>query len=497
MGTPLSRVELSHRIEQHLQSWGLKLFKDEADYFAWQRNVLSPTDLSSLHQLIQYRQDQTDPTADIQFYDLAANADILPVLYSQRYNFFAEVGVAIAQRLFTVRRVLDFGCGVGILTTFWASLFPDIEFLGIDRSSHSIEAASNQVSHRGLRNIRFECRQIPYDAMTGTHDCIVSTHALFQAEDSPGLSSADWNTFARSHDSARQLAVEEATGIGERIDALCGLMSPTGKMVLCEKTRHLGRRLLLQRAFARREFYPMSTPSLLGYDMVGVQVEDGPLYELVRQGQERTLAWHEEPEWKEGQSLYDCSGDTAAHLSAALNVVQGAMSHDVQLNQVIGSCTLQVGIWRKALAYGWVTTTAGFHGMLLGSVRDASIIVQSWTRFAQMSESDVLESIQQIWGNEDPTPSQDPIPAYENHTIAAQEVWSALPDRSIQEEQTFHESDGRAMHIELGRSGPFTYIYWANTYDQRQLMLVDSGHDDWLAAYYHESLAEMQSSAHF
>ncbi|WP_447971808.1 methyltransferase domain-containing protein [Nitrospira sp. M1] len=497
MGTPLSQIELSQKIEQYLQSWGLKLFKDEPDYFAWQRSVLSPTDLSSLQQLIQYRQDQNNATADIQFYDLAANPDILPVLYSQRYNFFAEVAVAIAPRLSAARQVLDFGCGVGILTTFWATLFPDIEFVGIDRSSHSIDAASQQVAQRGLQNIRFECCQIPHDKMTGTYDCLVSTHALFQAEDSPGLCSADWNTFERNHDAARQLVAEETTGIGKRMDALCELLAVNGKMVLCEKTRHLGRRVLLQQAFARRGFYPVSTPVSLGYEMVGVQVEDGPLYEIVREGQEQTLTWHEKPEWKEGQSLYDCSGVIAGHMVEALGIFQRTTSHDIQLNHVVGCCTLQAGIWRNAIAYGSLSTTSGFQGLLLGSVRDIAVIVESWKRFAQMTESEILESIQQVWGKDEATPPQDPVPAYENHTIAAQEVWSALPDRTIQEEQTFREPDGRAMHVELGKSGPLTYIYWANTYDQRQLMLVGSLHDDWLVAYYQESLADMQTTSHF
>jgi len=497
MVNPLSHIELSHRIEQHLQSWGLKLFKNEPDYFQWQRSVLSAADLSSLQQLIKYRQDQDNPTADIQFYDLAAAPEILPVLYSQRYRFFSEVGVAIAQRLASARCVLDFGCGVGILTTFWASAFPDIEFVGIDRSSKSIAAAAEQAIQRQLPNIRFESCQVPHDKMTGIYDCIVSTHALFQAENSPGLCSADWNTFARSHDSARQREAEEQTGVGERLDELCQVLSASGKMILCEKTRHLGRRILLQQAFTQRELQLTSTPMSLAYETVGEPVEDGPLYEIVREGHEPALDWSEEPEWKKGQSLYDCSGDVVRQMSLALELFQNAPSDKIQLKEVIGGCTLQVGVWRNAISYGYLSTTSGFQGMLLGSVRDSPVIVQSWKRFTAMTELEIQELILEIWGQEDVTPAQEPVPGYENHTVAAQEVWSALPDRTIQKEQTFRESDGRAMHIELGHSGALTYIYWANTYDQRQLMLVDSRHDDWLVSYYQESLAEMQSSSHF
>lgn len=496
MGTQLSSLDLSHRIEQHLQSWGLKLFNNEPDYFQWQRSVLSAANLSSLQQLIQYRQEQNNPTADIQFYDLAASPEILPVLYSQRYGFFSEVGVAVALRLTSARRVLDFGCGVGILTTFWASVFPDIEFVGIDRSSLSIAVASEQVSQRQLSNIRFESCQIPHDKMTGMYDCIVSTHALFQAESSPGVCSADWHTFARSHDSARQCEAEEQTGVGERLDELRQVLAPTGKMILCEKTRHLGRRVLLQQAFARRGFQLVSMPRSLAYETVGEPVEDGPLYEIVREGQGPAVGWSEEPEWKEGQSLYDCSGDVAEHMSRALEVCQSAPSNEIQFKEVIDGCTLQAGIWRKAMAYGYLSTTSGFQGMLLGSVRDSSVVLQSWKRFAAMTELEIQKLSQEIWGQEEVTTPQEPVPGYENHTVAAQEVWSALPDRTVQEEQTFREADGRAVHIELGHSGALTYVYWANTYDQRQLLLVDSLHDEWLVSYYQESLAEMQSSSH-
>ena len=187
------------------------------------------------------------------------------------------VGEAIATKLSSSKHVLDFGCGVGILTTFWATIFPDIEFVGVDRSSKSIEVASQQASERQLRNIRFECGQIPRDDISGVFDCLISTQALFQAENHSGLGSADWNTFARSTDVSLQRMQEDQTGVGERLDALCVALTMHGKMLLCEKARHLGRRIFLQRALARRGFRNACEPIALTYDSIGERVEDGPL----------------------------------------------------------------------------------------------------------------------------------------------------------------------------------------------------------------------------
>ena len=485
-----SSFNCSRLLETHLQSWGLRRFQDEAAYYRWQQSVLSPADLSSLNQLAQHRQNPENPSFDISFYDLAANPAILPVLYSQRYDFFSAVAPAIASRLSGVQRVLDFGCGVGILTTYWAMLFPDIEFLGIDRSFQSIAVASVQASQRRLTNIRFRHCQIPSDDIDGNYDCIVSTQALFQSEDHPGLFSVDWNTFTRSQDETLHTMVEDRTGVGERLDALCRVLTINGKMLICEKARHLGRKVFLQRAFLRRKFQNIHEPLYLSYECLGEHVEDGPLYEMSRDGVGHSIPWDEQPEWSPGQSIYPCFGTIASQMAMALGIHEAITSDAVKQNSRV--CTVRFGSWCKAISYGYVATTTGFLGMLLGSVKDSFIISQYVEHIEKMTEQELLETIPQIWGV--PRSPHEPIPGYENHTAAAQLLWEALPDRSIQEEKTFREPDGRAMHLELGLTRRLTYVYWANTLDQRQLVMADTLNADWLVEYYRESLTEMKSA---
>ena len=145
------------------------------------------------------------PEADISFYDLAAQERILPVLYSQRYDYYLEIGCAITDRIEPAQRVLDFGCGVGMLTTFYAWSFPHITFVGVDRSPGSIARASDEAAKRGLSNVQFETRHIPPDDLSDSFDLVISTQTLFQAERDPGLPSQSWKTMERACDPTLQM----------------------------------------------------------------------------------------------------------------------------------------------------------------------------------------------------------------------------------------------------------------------------------------------------
>src|SRR5689334_13551866 len=95
--------------------------------------------------------------------------------------------------------VLDFGCGVGILTTFYARQCPDREFVGLDRSTVSIAAAEQKAGELGLANVHFGCMDAEIERLPGRYDLIIATHALLQAEHDPGIPSDNWRTFMRAH----------------------------------------------------------------------------------------------------------------------------------------------------------------------------------------------------------------------------------------------------------------------------------------------------------
>jgi SAM-dependent methyltransferase len=383
---------IEQSLHNHLEQWGLRRFTSDEAYFQWQRQVLSANDIAALHAHAERKRRGTaeDETA---FYDLSAAEPILPVLYSQRYDYYRAVGPLVADRIRGATSILDFGCGPGILTTFYARRYPRAHVIGIDRSRASIAAAQRKAEALHLENVRFECADLDAGPSSGPYDRIVATHSLVQSEQDPGLPSSSWRTFERAHDAGAQSAFERRTGIGPRLDRLVDAMSPAGRMLVFEKTRQLARRIPFQRALAARSLELAEPPELVRYAVVEEVSDDGPFFVLAR-GTRNDIPWNEEPEPDEGPPF-----DRTRETSAA---------------------------------------------------------------------------------------SEPDAPLYETHWPSAQRAWEQLSGKTVIRQDTAEESDGRQWHVELGTAEDLRYLYCANTFDQRQLVLVEPGRAALLHTYYQE-----------
>ena len=387
----MANDSLQRLLREHLAWWGLRRFTSDRDYFAWQQQQFSPDDLKQLASRAQRKRegDYHDETA---FYDLAAHPKIFPVLYSQRYDYYEAIAPRMAVQCGDAKSILDFGCGPGILTSFCARLFPEKSFLGIDRSSASIAVAQKQADRLGLHNLRFDCMDGNIQPLSGGYDLVVATHVLVQAEQDPGLPSRSWRTFERGHDPALQTSFEQRIGLGPRLDNLLDVLSSNGRVIVCEKTRQLARRVPFQRALAARGLQLLEPPILVRYQSVEEPVEDGPFYVLQR-GSQQTVDWDESPEPDDGRPF---SPEAIAPFPDAEN------------------------------------------------------------------------------------------PLYENHWPSAQAAWEQLIDRDVLADTTRQGSDGRQVHVEWGRGSGVHYLYCANTFDQRQLVIVEQARAGMLDVYYQE-----------
>jgi len=379
-------------LHEHLAWWGLRRFTTDREYFAWQKRQLSRADLNQLLAQAE-RKRNGDRREDVSFYDLAAQPAVLPILHSQRYDYYDTVGLRVLACVGSATRVLDFGCGVGILTTFYAREFPDREFVGLDRSAASITAAQQKARELGLPNVRFDCVDAETEQLSGQYDLIVATHALVQAEHDPGIPSDSWRTFMRTRDVGWQTLFEQRTGLGMKLNQLRAVLGPNSRMIVCEKTRQLARRVPFQRALAERGLKLSQPSELIRYQSGEEVTDDGPLYHLQE----------------------EC-----------------------------------------AAVLDWDETTEPDDSMPLN--------------FSDLSRQ----------------PRGADSPLYENHGPSAQAAWERLNNRCVIQETTRQESEGRQLHVELGTVDEFVYLYCANTFDQRQLAIVEQPRAALLESYYQE-----------
>ena len=486
--------EPDRTLVQYLQSWGLREFHDEVSYYEWQRNTLSEQDLQDLQALVEQRQGGENAGADIEFYDFLATQPILSVIYSQRFDYFLKIGSLISPRLSSSDHVLDFGCGVGILTCLFAQQHPHTQFVGIDRSTRSITRARDEVEKRHLPNVQFHVIQDASIPLGGFYDCILSTQALLQSEREPGLPSRNWRTFERTCDRSQQEALEARTGLTMRLKALLNVLTPAGRLLCFEKTWNPGRRIFFQRALSGRRLFPISAPIPCSYHELGEMRVDGPLYEVSRVAVPELFAWNEDLFSGVGETLYRCVGSTAVHMSKELEISQLQETVRGQ-HATLGPWSFRFGVWEDALAWGLCETDSGFRGLLFASEGEKDLIFQFLKKVRQMTDVDFEEWIQDCWGHLRDVHQNHSTPAYENHCPSAQAIYEALPRKIIQQESTFAEGKGKEMHIEVGTTNTLQYFYWANTFDQRQLVLMDKSGAEILHEYYQESLEAARGSS--
>lgn len=483
-------MSVHERLLQHLATWGLREFRHEGDYYAWQRESLSPQVLHRLHALAENRQGGTNAEADQAFYDLASSSTVLPILYSQRFGYYRAVGTAIIQCLDDClqsgQSVLDLGCGVGILTTWYASVFPDCVFTGVDRSSRSIAVARQHAEALKLNNLSFHARAIPEDDLPGTFDVVIATQALFQSETDPGLPSRSWEGFEREDDAERQTVCETRTGIGERLDWALRRMNPTGRLLAFEKASHLGRRVLFQRTLASRGLYCDRDPVFLRYSSVDEHMLDGPLYSLTLE--RSAFGFDETPLLEPLDRVYRCQGKSADWVWSrflefgSLEQPVSSWSGDQQIQWQV--CRTEAGFvcWRLCIADTFV-------GVLVGAREDEAwfkSLVEERIQSGHHGKS-IQEALRGLWSTGESSDFQL-TPLYENHTPSAQDIWQRLPDRVIHRETTQTKPDGQQFHVELGHcAGHFVYLYWANTFDQRQIVVMEKAREPILEEYFSES----------
>jgi len=493
MTQPFEQIPpLNAALADHLAWWGLRRFESDAAYFQWQCDTLSSHDLNDLNRLAEAKRAPGGTGAETAFYDVAANSHILPVLYSQRYEYYDKVGPIVGERIGEARTILDFGCGIGLLTTFYARQFPGCSFVGVDRSAASLTVARERAKALRLSNLRFDCLDLEQTPLDDVYDLIVCTQALMQSERDPGLPSLDWRTFERARNPMVQSSFEQRTGVGGRLDRLCAGLNASGRMLVFEKTRQLARRVPFQRALAARGLRLLEVPISVRYRLVEEVADDGPLFHLTNRVPlalpESVPVWDEAPEHLTDEELHHCRGEGARFAWGRLpqRQVLKEVSWD---SPALGSPRAEWGRSGGALGYLYVTAGDRFTGLVVGRLGSGRRLeCEIGRQIEAIGENPAaLEAwLESAWPSSVTGDHPSLTPLYENHTASAQTVWLSLADRRTLQTSTFDEAPELQMHVELGETPGLMYLYGANTFDQRQLVVMEPQRGELLEQYYHE-----------
>jgi len=93
----------------------------------------------------------------------------------------------ITDRLHEGIDVLDVGCGAGHAMLHLARRFPESRFVGYDLSPEAVDMANERARAEGLKNVRFEARDLSAFSQPGRFDLVTAFDAIHDQKDPAGL----------------------------------------------------------------------------------------------------------------------------------------------------------------------------------------------------------------------------------------------------------------------------------------------------------------------
>ena len=116
----MSYSEIKQKLRKHLLSFGIRVFASD-EYWTWGGDKLGAKRGERLQALRRPMQECPNKEQLLEFYDYIAHPDVSGVVHSMKADTITVSGVEVESSLPPVGRVLDLGCSIGHLTTFYAS----------------------------------------------------------------------------------------------------------------------------------------------------------------------------------------------------------------------------------------------------------------------------------------------------------------------------------------------------------------------------------------
>jgi 2-polyprenyl-3-methyl-5-hydroxy-6-metoxy-1,4-benzoquinol methylase len=194
LARPHAEDPLVRRLAAHLGRYGIVPVLSELDFDhllvarVSDSKLRRETELAVRGPSARRRKGTTEKGELPDLYDLVADPLAGPVVLGRQAGAMLASGAAVTPHLAGRRRVLDLGCGVGHLATWYASLDPRRHVTGVDASGPAVERARVVAAEIGVPNVTFVRVDLERDALPeGPFDAVVETQTLYHCADLPGV----------------------------------------------------------------------------------------------------------------------------------------------------------------------------------------------------------------------------------------------------------------------------------------------------------------------
>ena len=154
-----SKNKIKNSLKKHLTDFGLKFFNNFDQYGLWQEDYFEKSNISTdtkkkyLRFLEKNLRSNSYSLGD-DFYDLIAKQKkLMLIAHSMKSNEILNSGLSVINELKENSNIVDIGCNSGYLTSFYAKVFPNSNFIGFDKSKNSILQASKIFNFEQYNNL--------------------------------------------------------------------------------------------------------------------------------------------------------------------------------------------------------------------------------------------------------------------------------------------------------------------------------------------------------
>lgn len=166
-------------LSAHLAAYGLRDFFSSAHYLHWAGQQLGEPCARRMDLLRRpLEKDEARPDDVLRFYDFIADPAIASVVHSMKTDAIRAGGEAVGERIGRNNKVLDLGCNIGYLST-WYARCGDTRVTGVDVSARSIATAQQMAATLRCPTVRFVAGDIRKLFRGERFDAIIDTQTIY------------------------------------------------------------------------------------------------------------------------------------------------------------------------------------------------------------------------------------------------------------------------------------------------------------------------------